>query len=851
MAIKSSALSKVFFEEPPYYEHEVLANLEEFNLKSDANSQSNNNNFAKVLSGLDKSAESIVSTISDESERSRIEAQINAEKIEAGISETNYNLLDISYGISNLEDSMKDSAQELKLQVRKSSEDIVKQIRQSGEDITDQLEITNNRLSSIDNNLLTINESLKGIGSILSIILKKISKPNEVQAIELADQSRISLAIGKNEEALRVTRKAMELCGTSITVTAYHLMTLSLFSDKELIKESEEVYKDFVNLITFKLFDGGSDTQSVRDEIYYVAYPALFALSRTLGGKILNETQRLYSSISGDKTATNMLLTKPLKDKSTEVMTLHPSPLRELHWTVILKEEIIANKAFDKLASYIPRVARNNILIKNELLIIANKELLENKVLRTLLYKTWHEDTATDEELECINIFISMQPQHNINIDNKTLLLIDRYVSKYELPISSELKVILEQIKTSINKNIKDNYLDNWGKYEKELGVIESNELVLLKEKTTSFLNNIEKDIASATSSNSSIGSKASAIKKEIVNLENQVSGKRKEVGLHEEHSVMSDGTYWGWSWFIAITIGFLIHYFNNSPGLTAWGIIQIPAATLLPGLPVGLFVAWIFKLISGGIHDYHTTGATNRKSDINSLNTDISNLRNKSETLTRKNTDTDSLKNEMDEKYHNQLVTHAKNNVAKPLHDFMLKLKKHHDVLITDMFFKTADRSKTEKEISRLISNNFPNRFALSTRFNDKFHANLSKFKNPNEYQNSLLNRLLFNKNISINAIDSDPYEGTKLSEKVIIVNTKNRYSSRNQSDDLDWPNKELKYQAGKNYWGNWRPSNGDKGLIIHNLTDGSYRTIHIVDINGYFVPFQPEGVKSSAENI
>ena len=455
MAIKNSALSRAFFEEPPYYEHEVLANLEEFNLKSDANSQSNNNNFAKVLSGLDKSAESIVSTISDESERSRIEAQINAEKIEAGISETNYNLLDISYGISSLEDSMRDSAHELQLQFRESSEDIVKQISRSTDDVVSQLEITNNRLSSIDNNLLAINDSLKGIGSVLNIILERINKPNEVQAIELADQIRISLAIGKQDEALRVTRKAMELCGTSITVTAYHLMTLSLFNDQELIKESEEVYKDFVNLINFKLFDSGSDAQSVRDEIYYVAYPALFALSRTLGGRILNETQRLYSSISEDKIVTDMLLTKPLKDKSTEAMTLHPSPLRELHWTVILKEEIIANKAFDKLASYIPRVARNKILIKNELLIIANKELFESKVLRTLLYKTWHENTATGEELECINIFISMQPQHNINIDDKTLLLIDRYVSKYELPIRTDLKKYLNKHQLIYIKKLK------------------------------------------------------------------------------------------------------------------------------------------------------------------------------------------------------------------------------------------------------------------------------------------------------------------------------------------------------------------------------------------------------------
>lgn len=824
MAIKSGALSRAFFEEPPYYEHEVLANLEEFNLKSDANSQSNSNNFANVLSGLDNSASSIISTISDESERSRIQAQIDAERIETGISETNFHLLDLNSGISSLDESiresnyslteqMRESSNEIRVQIRKSSNDIQEQIYQSGINIVHQLEITNRSLASIDNNLLAINDSLKGIGSILSIILERINKPNEVQAIELADQIRTNLAIGKHEEALRITRKAMELCSTSITVTAYHLMTLSLFGDEELKNESAVVFKDFVNLINFKLFDSGSDTESVRDEIYYVAYPALFALSRSLGGIILNDAERLYASISGDKKATKMLLTKPLEDQATEVMTLHPSPLRELHWTTILTEEIVSNKSFEKLPRYIVKLANNNVLIKNELLYKANKELYNSNLLHSLLMKTWYKDTASYEELSCLDIFISMQPsnnielddrtlllvnnyvkkqnliigkrlkeilslfeinlkddalneklfktkklhtlldktwhedsasveeldtlstfvlmqpQHNIDLDDKTTVLIDRYVSKHKLSIHHKLKETIESLKSQINQYVEEEYTNNRKSYRAELDKIENKQLLILNNKSISYLKDLEESVTDAKAANASLDSQISKKKEEVISIENQISRKEKEVNAHEGHTLISESVYVVIVLITAPIVGYLGSYINNGPG-SAWGIIQIPFNTILPGIPIGMLLSWVLKKINHYIHNQHIKSAINGKKNIATLNDKISKLKDSISSLSNEKIDFDSFRTEKKNKYHNELVKYARSNIHKPMQDFRSKLQSHYYHIASNYFINSSKEDKIAKEMSLLINNKHPNNFELSKNFLTQFGEIKNKFK-------------------------------------------------------------------------------------------------------------------------
>ena len=263
--------------------------------------------------------------------------------------------------------------------------------------------------------------------------------------------------------------------------------------------------------------------------------------------------------------------------------------------------------------------------------------------------------------------------------------------------------------------------------------------------------------------------------------MENQVSRKIKEVDSHGDHSEMSAGMFYLIVVIIAPIVGYIGSYINNGPG-SAWGIIQIPFNTLLPGLPIGIFIAWLFTLISRGIHRYHITTATNITADIKSLNKDIYNLESKKESLTRKNIDTNSLKNKMYDKYHKQLVADAKNKVAKPLHEFMLKLKEYYNILITDIFFETADRNKVKKEMSVLINDKFPNSLRLSNKFHDEFQTLLSSFGEPEYKIKGIKDKLIFNQDISFK--DIFPENNVIRSKSEIMPKIYNYYDTTTEAE-------------------------------------------------------------------
>ncbi len=417
----------------PYQDQDVLNALD----KHTRLLEDENQNFSNVLDAMERSILTNSKEIQDASKKisEKIERQANLDRKEQENQhrESLFQMQEVAFGISQLNDTF-----------RVSGEMIAEQVRQSGIDIVREIEKTNAKLYSIDNNLLNINNSLQAIGSVLVTLLEKIKRPNEVQAIELADQARINIAIGDIDKSLEVTRKAMELCSTSITANAYHLMTLALFDDEKLRNESREHFKKFVKLVGFKLSEVkmGREKQSTHSEIYHTIYSTIFALSSTLGGKILDDTQILFSHISKDSELSKIFFIDPLKNNSTLQKTLFPSPVRELIWSIIL-QQLIVNKQYNFLVPYILKVTENKIMLKNELIALANEELYSSGLLGKILNKTWQEDTATNEEIDCLNIFCSFQPQNNFNIDDRNLLLLDRYINKQKMPINSSLQEIL------------------------------------------------------------------------------------------------------------------------------------------------------------------------------------------------------------------------------------------------------------------------------------------------------------------------------------------------------------------------------------------------------------------------
>ena len=422
-----------FLSNRPYQDQEVLRALEKNNELLETGSRELPRVTDVLLESSIKNSEAMRDASRQLSEQIERQAEIDREEKESQHRESMFKLQEVAYGISNLEGTF-----------RESINDLSEQVWKSGTDIVEKINITNNSLRTMNDNLLNINGSLQAIGGVLVNILEKIERPNEVQAIELADQARISIAIGEVDEALRVTTKAIELCSTSITANAYHLMTMSLFDEKELREKSRILFNKYVKLIGFKLSDINSEKQkeSVHKEIYHTVYSTIFALSGSLGSRITNDVQDLFSHIARDKDFSSMFFAKPILDKATLKETLSPSEIRELTWDVIL-HQLINTGQYELLIQYIIKVTDSNILLKNELVALANKEIYKRKILLNLLNETWLEDNATEDELKCLNVFCSFQPQENIDLDDKTLLLLDRYVDKYSLPINDDLKKVL------------------------------------------------------------------------------------------------------------------------------------------------------------------------------------------------------------------------------------------------------------------------------------------------------------------------------------------------------------------------------------------------------------------------
>lgn len=80
----------------------------------------------------------------------------------------------------------------------------------------------------------------------------------------------------------------------------------------------------------------------------------------------------------------------------------------------------------------------------------------------------------------------------------------------------------------------------------------------------------------------------------------------------------------------------------------------------------------------------------------------------------------------------------------------------------------------------------------------------------------------------------------------RVVITDIGEIYPTINRRKTLDWPNPELKSKAGSDYWGDWKPSDGDEGRIIHESWHKSKESVvYVVEVDGYFVPIGSGGVK------
>jgi len=444
MPTKTSSMKLALFDKPLHYEHEIITNLEEISFTNIKNSKELNKNFQNITNILDNASSKVISTIQNEAEKSRIHQSIENEKISRGISETNYRLLNVVKGIDGLGDIIYDS-----------SSNIIKTIEKSSQQIIEQLNKSNHRLVSVDFKMEAVNNSLNLISNQLTELIEKISKPNETAALELVDQARINLSLNKPERAIKVTREALELSnGTSITVLAYHILTLSLFNDDKSKKEILEIYNDYINLVKFKLKDKQSDIDVVIQELNNTLFPVMAAIGYYLDKAIIANTQSLYVSLYQLKNITDSVLRKPISEEETRKLISYPNHLREYHWIILLNEYVINSDKLKDYIDYISALKDSDVLIKNELSILAIKYFDKNNLLYGAIIDCLANDDNKNlkEVLEYITYFL---PQDIIEVDYKTYWALKIFVDKYEIKTNSLLEKKFISAKSNVEKDVK------------------------------------------------------------------------------------------------------------------------------------------------------------------------------------------------------------------------------------------------------------------------------------------------------------------------------------------------------------------------------------------------------------
>lgn len=224
---------------------EALENLEYLSREGNKINESSLKSFDNIQGELQDASERITKAYAAENEKNREQAaQIAAE---AG------------FKMDQMQSTISSEAYQTRAAITDSADRITDSIDLAALQLGYKIDETNLHLQSINETIKIGNQILSYIAGKLESIRHLMTIPNEVEALELADQARINFAIGKNDKALEITRKAMELCSTSIPVTAYHVIALASQNNGELFKETKTALKDYANLIAFKLQDKGSD----------------------------------------------------------------------------------------------------------------------------------------------------------------------------------------------------------------------------------------------------------------------------------------------------------------------------------------------------------------------------------------------------------------------------------------------------------------------------------------------------------------------------------------------------------------------------------------------------------------
>jgi len=438
---KSTVADRLFFPDgPPAYEHEVVANLEEI---ADARGDlvtSFETNFSGMSEVLGHQAEQITSVVGDGLEGLQSQIVDMNDEISDGLWEANYTLLDIAKGVGGIRGSIENSRHQ-----------IVQAIHDTASVLSAQIDQTNRILQS---QLTLVNASLENISGNLSELIKLVASPNKTEALELADQARQNIALDKKDRALRATDEAMELSsGTSITVLAYHILTLSLFEDQG--EALLNAYEDYANLVAFKLTDSRSEKAVIVRELETTLYSVMAVMGSHYHRRVKAATLALYAALDQAGNLTEHVLGLPLASRPIRDMISQKNFLREIHWSLLLTRYVIPKNEPDIYIKFFLDLSLSGTLIETELTVMGLRYFAASglfyKVMTVCLVRSCNKPT-----LEALTILYSVLPQETIYFDDAILWMIHELVEKRSIDVNAALQKQLDEVEKRFQQAVND-----------------------------------------------------------------------------------------------------------------------------------------------------------------------------------------------------------------------------------------------------------------------------------------------------------------------------------------------------------------------------------------------------------
>lgn len=332
--------------------------------------------------------------ISHHHKKGNINALKGFEKIESSISEEARKITEEN---GKLNKRTSKELQKVGNEINRRGNAIKESIDKTNYEFGYQLDKVNNNLFHIDCELTRINQTLENIHDSLTKLVKLISMPNEVEALELANQTRINLALDRRQEALKIAKKARSICGTSIPVNAYYILALTAQKENNLDIVKNSV-SDYAKLITFKLKDNikseslnkiTSKGKELLSIIIKVTYPLIFELSNKFGAAILPQIKEIYNAVNNHSLMYLTFYNQSVYNSEVfNSITTIKSIIKELHLVLFYEftNSVISdnNKNVIILLNYINLVKKSKSVISPELIKKTSELITKNKFFRKM-----------------------------------------------------------------------------------------------------------------------------------------------------------------------------------------------------------------------------------------------------------------------------------------------------------------------------------------------------------------------------------------------------------------------------------------------------------------------------------